>query len=204
MREVAGLSSVTMSTDRLTIASIGPEHIDALLHYHKRNDKHLARWEPARSPDFFTRGYWSTYVAAVQDDALHARAYRFIATLRGSREIISSVNVTNVVRGIFDAAVLGYSVDAKHEGHGYGREAVGAIVAWCFKSLGLHRVEANYQPNNERSGRLLRALGFVVEGYARDYLYIDGAWRDHILTSLTNHDDGPTPAGPHRRSRNGT
>src|SRR5665213_1671224 len=108
MRELAGPSSVSMTTDRLTIASIGPEHIDALLHYHKRNDKHLAHWEPARSPDFFTRGYWSTYVAAVQDDAGHAHAYRFIASLRGSREIISSVNVTNVVRGIFDAAVLGY------------------------------------------------------------------------------------------------
>lgn len=45
---------------------------------------------------------------------------------------------------------------------------------------------ANYVPTNERSGRLLRRLGFTVEGYARDYLFIDGAWRDHVLTSLTN------------------
>jgi ribosomal-protein-alanine N-acetyltransferase len=55
--------------------------------------------------------------------------------------------------------------------------------------LGLHRVEANYQPNNERSGRLLRALGFTVEGYARAYLYIDGEWRDHVLTAKIR-DDG--------------
>jgi ribosomal-protein-alanine N-acetyltransferase len=75
-----------------------------------------------------------------------------------------------------------------HQHHGYGRETVGEIVAWCFRALALHRIEANYQPANERSGRLLKALGFTVEGYARDYLYIDGAWRDHILTAKIKTD----------------
>jgi ribosomal-protein-alanine N-acetyltransferase len=190
MREVAGLSSVSMSTPRLTVESIGPEHIDALLAYHLRNEKHLALWEPARSPDFFTRTYWSTYAAAVQDDAYHGRAHRFVAMLRGSRQIVASINVTNIVYGVFQAGVLGYSVDGAQQGRGYGTEGVGAIVAWCFRNIALHRVEANYQPNNERSGRLLRALGFTVEGYARGYLYIDGAWRDHVLTAKTR----PEPA----------
>lgn len=57
------------------------------------------------------------------------------------------------------------------------------MVDFAFEALGLHRVMANYQPANERSGRFLRRLGFVPEGYARDYLYINGMWRDHILTS---------------------
>ena len=52
---------------------------------------------------------------------------------------------------------------------------------------------ANYIPHNERSGRLLRRLGFMVEGYARDYLFINGAWRDHILTALTNPNPRPPP-----------
>jgi ribosomal-protein-alanine N-acetyltransferase len=172
-----------MSTARLNIESVGPEHIDTLLAYHQRNEKHLARWEPARSSDFFTRTYWSTYAAAVQDDAYHGRAHRFVAMLRGSRQVIASINVTNIVHGVFQAGVLGYSVDCGHQARGYGSEAVGAIVAWCFRNINLHRVEANYQPNNERSGRLLRSLGFAVEGYARDYLYIDDAWRDHVLTA---------------------
>jgi ribosomal-protein-alanine N-acetyltransferase len=177
-----------MSTARLSIESIGPEHIDALLAYHQRNEKHLARWEPARSTDFFTRSYWSTYAAAVQDDAYHGRAHRFVAMLRGSRQIIASVNVTNIVHGVFQAGVLGYSVDATHQARGYGSETVGTIVTWCFRNIGLHRVEANYQPSNERSGRLLRSLGFTVEGYARDYLFIDGAWRDHVLTAKIRND----------------
>lgn len=188
MRELAGLSSVSMSTSRLIIESIGPEHIDALLAYHQRNEKHLARWEPARSSDFFTRSYWSTYAAAVQDDAYHGRAHRFVAMLRGSRQVIASVNLTNIVHGVFQAGVLGYSVDVAHQARGYGSEAVGTIVTWSFRNIGLHRVEANYQPSNERSGRLLRSLGFTVEGYARDYLFIDGAWRDHVLTAKIRDD----------------
>jgi len=65
-------------------------------------------------------------------------------------------------------------------------EALRALIAYAFGELGFHRIMANYIPTNERSGLLLRRLGFVVEGYARDYLEIDGAWRDHVLTSLTN------------------
>ena len=55
---------------------------------------------------------------------------------------------------------------------------------------------ANYMPINERSGRLLRSLGFQVEGYARDYLYVGGAWRDHVLTALTNPNPDFSPAAP--------
>jgi [ribosomal protein S5]-alanine N-acetyltransferase len=65
-------------------------------------------------------------------------------------------------------------------------EALTAAIAFAFDVLRLHRIMANYIPGNERSGKLLRRLGFNMEGYARDYLLIDGEWRDHILTALTN------------------
>ena len=65
-------------------------------------------------------------------------------------------------------------------------EALTASLDFAFRDLRLHRVMANYRPEHLRSGRLLARLGFAQEGYARDYLFIDGAWRDHILTSRTN------------------
>jgi ribosomal-protein-alanine N-acetyltransferase len=67
-------------------------------------------------------------------------------------------------------------------------EAVTAAVRYAFADLGLHRVKAAYLPGNERSGRLLRRLGFAVEGYARDYLLIAGRWQDHVLVGRTNPD----------------
>ena len=82
--------------------------------------------------------------------------------------------------------MLGYSVDARAEGKGIMTEALTALVAFAFGSLELHRIQANYMPSNERSGRVLKKLDFDVEGYARDYLFLGGAWRDHILTARLN------------------
>ena len=71
-------------------------------------------------------------------------------------------------------------------------EALSAAIPFVFETIGMHRIMANYMPANERSGALLRKLGFEVEGFARNYLYINGGWQDHILTALTN----PNPSEP--------
>jgi ribosomal-protein-alanine N-acetyltransferase len=65
-------------------------------------------------------------------------------------------------------------------------EALRATNEFVFREMRLHRIMANYRPENVRSGKLLERLGFVREGLAKDYLFIDGAWRDHILTALVN------------------
>jgi ribosomal-protein-alanine N-acetyltransferase len=99
---------------------------------------------------------------------------------------IGDISLSQIMRGPFQACFLGYRIDASYEGHGYVSEALGAVVKYAFEVLNLHRIMANYAPTNVRSGRLLRRAGFVVEGYARDYLYLNGSWQDHILTSMLN------------------
>jgi ribosomal-protein-alanine N-acetyltransferase len=96
------------------------------------------------------------------------------------------VSLANIVRGPGQYCNLGYSLAKAYEGNGYMREAVAATIDLAFIEMNLHRITAGYQPHNRRSGDLLKKLGFTVEGYARDYLYIDGKWQDHILTSLIN------------------
>ncbi len=100
--------------------------------------------------------------------------------------IAGECGFTAFVRGPFQACYLGYRLDSAHVGQGLMQEALTAAIRYVFDTLELHRIMANYRPTNERSGNLLRRLGFVVEGYARDYLFLDGAWRDHVLTSLAN------------------
>ena len=78
------------------------------------------------------------------------------------------------------------SADA--QGHGYMLEAVRGAVAYAFGTLGLHRVMADYMPRNRRSAAVLRQAGFVMEGYAREFLRINGRWEDHVLTAITNPD----------------
>jgi ribosomal-protein-alanine N-acetyltransferase len=98
--------------------------------------------------------------------------------------ILGQVSLRNVIRGAFQACHLGYSLDQQAVGKGLMFEALTTVITYAFDEMSLHRIMANYIPTNDRSGRLLRRLGFVVEGYARDYLFLAGKWQDHVLTSL--------------------
>ena len=83
--------------------------------------------------------------------------------------------------------MLGYAIDGQLQGQGLMREGLAAIIKFAFSSeMHLHRLQANVRPENVRSLRLLEQLGFEREGFARDYLFIDGAWRDHAMFALRN------------------
>ncbi|MDH3642663.1 MAG: GNAT family N-acetyltransferase [Gammaproteobacteria bacterium] len=93
--------------------------------------------------------------------------------------IVGVININNIVRGSFLSASLGYYVGAPFAGRGYMREGLELIKAHAFSGLGLHRLEANIQPDNGRSIDLVRSCGFAHEGMSKAFLYIAGSWRDH-------------------------
>jgi [ribosomal protein S5]-alanine N-acetyltransferase len=112
----------------------------------------------------------------------------YLVELQNVKRIIGNFNFTNFAKGPFQACNLGFSIDQTFEGRGYMREAAKVAISHVFREMNMHRIMANYRPENGRSERLLTALGFQKEGLARDYLFLDGAWRDHVLTSLVNPD----------------
>jgi ribosomal-protein-alanine N-acetyltransferase len=101
-------------------------------------------------------------------------------------ELIGDCHFTNIVRGPFQACHLGFSIAQSHQGLGLMRECLASAIEYVFCELRLHRIMANYRPENERSARLLSGLGFEREGFARAYLKINGVWADHVLMSLVN------------------
>jgi ribosomal-protein-alanine N-acetyltransferase len=161
---------------------------------------HLAPWSPPASPAFFTEAFWRERLAIAVEEFHAGRAARFVLQLRDGEgatpsidaPIVGTCNYTNIVRGPFLACHLGYQVAARHEGAGLMSEALHAANGFVFAAMRLHRIMANYRPENARSARLLERLGFVREGLAKDYLFIDGAWRDHVLTALVNPAFNPT------------
>ena len=102
-----------------------------------------------------------------------------LACRSGSGEMVGVFNITNMVMGPFRSAFLGYYAFAGHEGQGLMTEGMRAVVKHAFKSLKLHRLEANIQPGNLASIALVRRCGFAQEGYSPRYLKIAGRWRDH-------------------------
>ena len=107
------------------------------------------------------------------------RKIGFILRERATHRIAGVVNVSEIVRGAFQSAYLGYFGMQGFQGRGIMREGLSLIITHAFRELGLHRLEANIQPGNERSRALVRRLGFRQEGFSPRYLMIGGVWRDH-------------------------
>jgi ribosomal-protein-alanine N-acetyltransferase len=103
---------------------------------------------------------------------------------RGDGAIAGAITIGEIVRGAFQSAYLGYYVGARFSRQGVMTEALALVLAHAFGPLGLHRVEANIQPGNRPSIRLVRRAGFTREGYSRRYLKIGGRWRDHERWAL--------------------
>jgi len=98
---------------------------------------------------------------------------------RHSDTIVGVININNIVRGSFLSASLGYYVGAPFSGQGYMREGLELVKRYAFEQLGLHRLEANIQPDNGSSIALVKRCAFVYEGMSPAFLYIGGQWRDH-------------------------
>ena len=93
--------------------------------------------------------------------------------------IVGVINVNHIVRGTFLSASLGYYVGADFQGSGFMLEGLQLLLNHAFNTMGLHRLEANIQPDNTRSQSLVERCGFVKEGFSPGFLFINGAWRDH-------------------------
>ncbi|GAA1511521.1 GNAT family protein [Streptomyces albidochromogenes] len=109
----------------------------------------------------------------------------YLVCERSDGAIAGFININNIVGGGFLCGVLGYGAFAHAAGRGLMSEGLGLVMEQAFGPLGLHRLEANIQPANEASLALVRRAGFRLEGYSPDFVYVDGAWRDHERWAVT-------------------
>lgn len=171
---------------------------------------HLTPWEPQWMRDELSRSAFRRRVRHYNREAREDTGYAFLifdadtgveGVYRGvfraapPGRLVGGLTLSNVRRGVTQAATLGYWLGADHTGRGYMSATLAAVVPFAFDVLGLHRLEAAIMPTNQPSLRVIERAGFRREGLARGYLKIDGRWQDHLLYALLAGDGfAPTAA----------
>jgi ribosomal-protein-alanine N-acetyltransferase len=153
-----------------------------------RSREHLTPWEPVWQRDELTRSAYRRRVRHYHREAREDLGYALLIFSDGDDRLLGGLSLSNVRRGVTQAAVLGYWLGLPYVRQGYMTAAVGAVVAYAFEELRLHRLEAATMPNNVASIRVLERNGFAREGIARRLLKINGQWEDHVLHALVAED----------------
>lgn len=153
---------------------------------------HLKPWEPAWALDELTRSAFRRRLRHYNREAREDLGYTYLIFQQDDDLLVGGISLSGVRRGVTQAAALGYWLGLPYVGGGRMSDAVSTLIPFAFKQLRLHRIEAASMPENVASVRVLERAGFVREGFARQYLRIDGRWRDHLLFGRIDDADGET------------
>jgi ribosomal-protein-alanine N-acetyltransferase len=160
----------------------------------ERSREFLRPWEPIWPVDDLTRGAFRRRLKRYAEDQRTDQAYSFFIFRTTDGALIGGVTLANVRRGVAQAGSIGYWMGEPFARHGLMASALRALIPFSFVTLRLHRLEAACIPTNVASIRLLEKSGFQREGYARQYLCINGMWQDHLLYARIKDDPPHTRA----------
>jgi ribosomal-protein-alanine N-acetyltransferase len=179
-------ASIRESIDTITLRPVRLADASDLARIYRENKAFMARYDPPRNDSFFTEeGQRVELEQAVAQAAVGAR-FRYV--ILDGDEVVGMISMSNLVRGPFQSANLGYWVAEQHNGRGVGTRAVALVIEAAFQEHGLHRLEAGTLLDNVASQRVLRKNGFEEIGIAPRYLFIAGDWRDHLLFQRLSDD----------------
>lgn len=144
----------------------------------------LAPWEPSWSEDALSRGAFRRRLARYALEWHSDQGYTFLLFRLEDDALLGGISLTNVRRGVAESCSIGYWIGERYAHQGFMTEGLDLTLKFAFERLRLHRLEAACLPHNAPSRGLLLKAGFREEGYAREYLCIDGKWQDHVLFGL--------------------
>lgn len=175
-----------VETERLFLKVLDGTHAETVLKYYLDNKDYLMPWEPMRTEGFYSHEF--QVMSLNLDLAAFERGemLRFWIFTKERDELIGTVALTNIIRGVFKSCYLGYKLSERYVGQSYMTEAVKKVVDIAFNELKLHRIEANVMPHNHPSVKVVTKLGFESEGISKKYLKINGTWEDHQRFVLIN------------------
>lgn len=179
---VPGLSAARIVGERVFLRSPKPADANEFRSLAQASREFLANWEPWISPDRDVDGDLRMR-RTLAADARPENQKHFVCRVSDGA-LLGTMNINNMIRGVFRSASLGYWIGAAHAQQGYTTEALRLILRHAFRTERLHRLEANIRPENAPSIALVKRAGFRLEGLSKRYLKIAGRWRDHERWAL--------------------
>lgn len=148
----------------------------------------LTPWEPVWTSYELTRPAFRSRLKRYSRELADSVAFHFFIFSADGKTLLGGINLNNIRRGVTQSCSMGYWTGERHAGKGVMTDAVRTIIPFVFDTAKLNRLEAACVPENDRSRFLLEHLGFTQEGFARDYLMINGRLQDHLLFAMTKAD----------------
>jgi ribosomal-protein-alanine N-acetyltransferase len=144
----------------------------------------LTPWEPVWSHDALSRATFRQRLFHYAAEWRSGQGYNLFLYRNSDRVMVGGIGLSQIRHGVAESGSLGYWMGQSYAGQGYMTEALALMLGFSFGRLRLHRVEAACLPHNRASRAVLTKNGFREEGYAKEYLCIDGRWQDHVLFGM--------------------
>lgn len=176
---------MTVHRNAIHIRPLQLQDAGRLLEMRLANRDFLQPYEPIRPASHLTLEGQHELLAQAERDFAAGTGYSFGIFLRVTDQLIGRVSLSNVARGAWQNATIGYFLDKAFNGRGYMTDAVRLALRFAFSEAGLHRVQAAIMPRNHASIRVVEKNGFRKEGLSLRYLQINGVWEDHLIYAIT-------------------
>lgn len=148
----------------------------------------LQPWEPKWRPDELSGSAYRARINRYEQEFDSGQSIALFLFQRGTDALLGGITIGLIRRGVAQSCMIGYWMGARHAGKGHMARALDLVIPYIFGPLELHRIEAACIAENMRSISLLEKAGFRQEGCLREYLKINGHWRDHLMFSLLTSD----------------
>jgi ribosomal-protein-alanine N-acetyltransferase len=178
-------SGIWLNTPQWLLMNVTPAHASLFARLHARNGDHF-RLAMTLEPAMTEAAFWEPHLAQQQRAFFDGTGLYLVGFHKRATqpEIGCVISFSGIVHDEFQTCWLGYRIDRSLEGRGLMHAALAPAIAAVFERYKLHRIMASHQPENLRSARVLRRLGFGIEGYSRDFMRVNGEWRDNVLVAL--------------------
>ena len=178
-------SAIWLNTQHWLLMAVTPAYAPMFARLHARNGEHF-RLAMTLESQMSEAAFWEPVLEQQQRSFRDGTGLFLAGFHKGAAqpEIGCVISFSGIVHDEFQACWLGYRIDRSLQGRGLMHAALAPAIAAVFERYKLHRIMASHQPENLRSAGVLRRLGFGIEGYARDFMRVNGQWRDNVLVAL--------------------